>query len=215
MIIFLLCSTGPDLHAQSDQDSVYLPIKKGNWLAVLNGNLSSVNLDRFAGSQSQINLTNEYDFNISSGHFFVDRLAFGITFDASRAETRRISEVITERFSIGPFVRYYLKKNPNGSMFITGGLLYGQITETNRVNIPQSDFEVLLFGKGPGVFGGLGYSHFLTKHIGLDVSLRYDFLYLQTEVHDSSTNTKTIEEITALRSYFGFGFVIIIPEFAF
>ena len=217
-LLIILLFLGLNLFSKAGaekKDSLNIPFDKGNWLAILNGNLSSVNLDRFNNSQASVNLSNEYDFLIASGNFIIPRLAVGITFNASRSESRRISEIVTERFSIGPFVRYYLSDNPKGSMYLTGGLIYGQITEKSKIVTPNFETTVDLFGKGPGVIAGLGYSHFFTKNLGLDVSIRYDYLRLDTEVHDKTNNTRTFENIAALRSFFGFGFIIIIPEFVF
>ncbi len=213
--LLTVCFFFSSIKAQ-DKDSLDLPYKKGNWLAAMSGNLSSINLNAFnSSSGGTVNLSNEYIFEVSSGHFLFPKVALGLFANASRSESRRVSNIITERFSIGPFVRYYIGKSEKGSLFLLGGLLYGQIAETNEVQNSGTTEIIQLFGKGPGAMAGIGYTHFLTKNVGLDVSIRYDYLRFNTEINNLTNDTRTSENIQALRSFFGFGFLIIIPEFAF
>ncbi len=198
-----------------EKDTTLLPYRKDQWIAGLSGNLQSLALDRFQSQISNTSVSSLYDFQISSGKFIKDKFALGLVFSANRSETRRFTTTINERFSIGPFFRYYLAKNPKGAMFLTGGLIYGQIVELNQISSQGIDLEIEIFGRGPGGLIGIGYSHFLTENIGLEVLLRYDYLRVEAESFDRVNNTQEFDVLNVVQSYFGFGFLIVIPEFAF
>lgn len=199
----------------SSKDSVQLPYRKGPWMAGLSGNLKSISLDRIGSQRGNFSISNEYDFQLLSGKFIAKKFVIGLIFSATRTDYRQLSHKVSETFSIGPFVRYYLSKNPSGSMFLIGGVLYGQLVESTKISTPQLEYDSEIFGRGPGIFFGLGYTHFLTQNIGLDVLIRYDYFRFNAEFLDNTINSRTFQTIDAVQSFFGFGFIIIIPEFVF
>jgi hypothetical protein len=199
----------------AQKDTVELPYRKGPWLTGLSGNLSSLNIESFGQQKGDFKLSNEYDFSVNSGKFIADKLALGLTFSASRDDSKSITHNVSETFSIGPFLRYYLSKNPSGSMYFSVGFLYGQLVESIRYSSPSFELDSEIFGRGPGGLVGIGYTHFLTPNIGLDVIVRYDFIRIKADFLDKTTNTRSSENLDVVRSFFGFGFIIIIPQFVF
>jgi len=156
----------------------------------------------------------DFTFNSSLGYFVVNRLAMGpgifigteyIQYsdyvDGSVYKTH--STIYSVAFN--PFLRYYFAKQGKVAFFVlaSGVIGYGQ----NYYSYPDKDgvtqketTSIFVYGGG----AGLGLVYFITKNIGLETQLSYNFRQddLKKDVHKTNTVNSAITLGAGISCYF-------------
>jgi len=128
------------------------PIQQGNWM--VGGSLGSIGYS-FEGKSFNVNI------NPRAGYFVSDGVAIGASLNGGLTTVDEGDNIWT--YGVAPFVRYYF---PEGSS--STGRFFGQ----GEVGIAGSSV-----GKDADLaFGlGLGYAHFITQSVALEVVAGYNY----------------------------------------
>jgi hypothetical protein len=117
-----------------------------------------------------------------------------------------------EVFTIGPWSRYYLGKDPNGSIFIESNMYFA------RENIDSKSGTVInqkLKGNGFGVSLGAGFTYVVNPNIGFDLTLAYNIIQFYATDRNLITDSKDKVNFGENFLTVTFGFRIILNEFFF
>jgi len=198
-----------------DPDSTDLPtpFRKGRWLTGLSGTISSSTVERDTATQKTF--SNQYGIAIRSTRFVADRWAVGLNLSLTRLNSDAFIEETSEILQVGPLVRFYTSKNPRGSMFLQGSVVYSKFEERTKISDPNFNFHTVIKGGGVGVDFGIGYSYVLSEKVLFDLAMNYDINFIDATVEDRVLFTSVKERITRGAILFSFGFNILIDEFFF
>jgi hypothetical protein len=127
------------------------PVQKGNW--IVGGSLGSLGYS-FEGESFNIAISPR------AGYFVADALAIGLQLNGSYASLEGDDEW---GYGISPFVRYYF---PQGSS--ASGRFFAQ-GDVGIAGANGSDGAALAFG------ANVGYAHFITQSVALEVSAGYNY----------------------------------------
>lgn len=115
----------------------------------------------------------QFTFSPELGYRFNDRWAMGVALSYSHYN----DDIITNAFSVNPFMRYTCGKAGNFSFFVDGGVEYG----LHHINGIDDNANRLKFGINPGL------SFCITKSMGL-VAHMGELSYTHEWMDDSSSD---------------------------
>lgn len=101
------------------------------------------------------------------GYFIAERLPVGLYFEFQHENQYKYQ--INNSLEIGPFVRYYLSKSQRLIPFLDGKLGFGSTSSKSKYGD---------YGTTSKLFSaslGLGATYLLNRHVGLDISMGYNY----------------------------------------
>ena len=215
-LLAILCITGSSLvSAQDSEDTTAVgsPFRKGRWITGLVGSISSSIVDN--NSNSSKTFSNKYSFEIRTGPFVKDGWAVGIAFTASRESSQDAISKESEILEVGPATRYYFSKNPNGSVYVQGAVLYVRTLDSNSIRNAGFTFDERVEGSGIGGNFILGYTYVVNDWIGFDIGMGYNGSFIQGKVKSDQDITLRDENYFRGQQFFTFGFNVLLDEFFF
>ena len=210
LILLSLCLMVSGLSAQTDSLEYNGAFKRGKWFTGLNGSFSSGIIE--FGTVSSDN--NEFFINIKNGKFLRDRMLLGLNFQLGKSGTDNDQVVnSTDQFSVGPFFRYYLSKDPRAGIYPEISLQYARVRIDRE--IAGTQVSTLSLGNGISFESGVGFTYAITDAVGFDLTLLYRFTRVEADTEDR-VNQSTINETIEFNDVvFAFGFVVMLEEFFF
>jgi hypothetical protein len=185
--VFICAALPSSLRAQSfaaaQRDTAFKSLQHGNWIAGFSGLISTTNRNLTFNNERNSVLEIRYTINTRTGYFIADRLTLGLDFELSNTETSTSpnpnpqdvqEKSSTESLFVGPWIRYYFKLAEEWAVFPELSIGYSAINGINETRIRdvlQSGLETT--GKGYGAKLGIGFTYFLTRNIGFDITARY------------------------------------------
>jgi outer membrane protein len=169
---------------------VFAQVEKGKWFIA---GYSNFGLDIGKNKTKSGSTTNENykysNFNITpeAGYFVMDKLVAGLFIDFYR-DTEKFDDGdkdYTTNFIIGPFVRYYILEYKGLWPYAEGRVGFGSQNYTNNYG---SDYEEKYSYFTTKL--GAGATYFVTKHVGFDLFMGYDYDVWTNKTDNSNESTE-------------------------
>jgi hypothetical protein len=197
---------------QKDTTQYDTPIRKGRWIAVLNGVINSGTVIRPDSTLTNKKFSNNYSFSVSGYGVIIDRLAVGIVFTITRTGSEEIFIKESEAFNIGPSIRYYLATQKQGGPFLQTGVIYSRFYDRIALLDVQSPIDRVLRGRGPGFMLGLGYDYVFKDILSLGIGFNLTHAWLSGDNVDQINNTSEGTNFRRFSFSFSFGLGILIGK---
>ena len=150
------------------------------------------------GTTNTLGNITDIGFNPKVGYFFIDNLAGGLGVDitAHTEKEEGSSDKDTDsKFSITPFVRYYL----DFGLFFQGQVGFGSQKSKNENGNTTTTVKYGTFDWGLGV----GYAYFLNDHVALEPMITYGQNILKDDDSDGKLSYSGIGINVGLQVYLG------------
>ncbi len=137
---------------QTSADVGTAPIQKGNWM--IGGSIGSIG---YSFESENFNIA----ISPKAGYFISDGLAVGLQLDGGFQSVKAADDIWN--YGISPFVRYYFPRGASAS---------GRFFAHGNIGIAGSqpgDGAAFAFGLN------LGYAHFITKSVALELTAGYNY----------------------------------------
>lgn len=204
-IFIILCIAWPSYSQNADStDTENTPFRKGRWIALINGSITSGSLSQTSSFQGK-SFDNTYLYSLNGGYFVAKRLSAGLTLTASRNSFEEYITRESESFSIGPEVSFFFTKNEEGSLYLEYSPYYSRIIDRSVINDPAANFDKTLKGKGFGQFFGVGYAYVVRDLAILQVSFRYSYSWFNGTLTDQLDNSVSNKSFTNASLSYSFG----------
>jgi outer membrane protein len=167
---------------------VFAQVEKGKWFIVGYSNLgldTGKNKSKSGTTTIEDNKYSNFNLTPEVGYFVMDKLVTGLYIDFYR-DTEKYEngdKDFNTNFILGPFVRYYILEYKGLWPYAEGRVGFGSEKYTNSYN---SDYEVKYSYFTTKL--GAGATYFVTKHVGFDLFMGYDY-DVWTDKTDSSNET--------------------------
>lgn len=174
LYVFLLFLFPVGMLAQDVCDTTDLhPLRKSRIYVGIGGSVSSSYTEHASNPNSNIQLGNNYRFNLKLGKFIAPKNLLGIYFTASRTQLVGLINSSAEILSVGPWYRYYIGKDPNIALFLQTSILYSSYFGTSEGNPALLSVDETLEVMGINGSIGLGMSYTIADRICFEVSCSY------------------------------------------
>ncbi len=165
---------GSQATAQKEMRSV---LSKGALLVGGNFALKLGNQNYVYSSQTDKYTSNVLNFNPQVGFFATQGFALGVSLDLETAASKSTKanykdEYSSNKYLIGPFIRYYTKSN----IFFFGSSEFGKMVFKNTSSSGSSKTETTITQFKIGA----GYAIFLNDHVTFEPTLSYQSLALKS-----------------------------------
>jgi len=213
VFLFLILVLSNGYSQESDSSTYKGPFIKGRYITGLSGSIRSAAVSDNVTSKNR-KFIEGYQLGTNSGHFFFDRVVFGVSFKVSRDVQESLNRVESETLQIGPWVRYYTSKDSRGSVYPELSLQYVNFSDNSRT-LDTIVEERRLRSSGLGVEVGVGFTYTVGEHIGFDIGLNYFGGFLKGKTTGTDIIGVQEENFFLGQLNFRFGFVALVDEFFF
>lgn len=202
-----------EVHAQEAEGAKTHPFEKGRFITGINGSIRSGQKSRTTINSSQDSKTFDFTLGTQSGVFIRKRLLLGGSLQVSKSNSETsVLKLNEEIFTIGPWTRYYLGKDPKASIFIELNLFFARENiDTQSGTITNRELKANGFGGSAGT----GFTYVVNNNIAFDLTLAYNAIQFYGKDYNLLTDTSS--KINFSESFLAvtFGFRIMLNEFFF
>jgi opacity protein-like surface antigen len=215
LFLALACSQGYGQEVSDSTDTAEYQgaFHKGRFLTALSGSFVS-GITETAGVEED---QNEFLFSLKNGLFIKDRFPMGLNFVLQKEGSDNARTLnSTELFSVGPFFRYYLSKDPRASVYPELSLLFTRFRNELDLTDPSNNrISTQTRGNGVSFQFGIGFTYAITPHVGFDLTFQYQYAGIDATITDRITDEVESDIVTFNNFIFNFGFVVLLDEFFF
>lgn len=210
LLLFFIC-----LVSQAIAQESTTPFKKGLWLSGLDGSISSTNNALASNNSNNNNFNTAYGFNISSSKIFKDRWTAGLVLAAQRASSDGIFNRQTESIFIGPSIRHFFSKAPQGSLYLEVAPGYVRFFEKSALTNTFTRTSESVDGNGFGLGMRFGYAHKVNDSVIFNFGMNFTNFWIWADRTQIPANTTTQEDLILGSLSFNFGFSVLLKKFFF
>ena len=210
LILLFLC-----LATQGYSQESTTPFKKGLWLTGLDGSISSTNNALASNNSNNNNFNTAYGFKISSGKIFKDRWTAGLILAADRSSSDGIFNRQTESIFIGPSIRHFFSKAPQGSLYLEIAPGYVRFFEKSELRSTFTRTSESVDGNGFGLAMRFGYAHLVNESVIFNFGMNITNFWIWADRTQLPSNTTTQEDLLLGSIAFNFGFSVLLKKFFF
>lgn len=149
-------------------------VEKGNWYMAGYSNLGlkiGTSKTEYDGTTDENYKYSYFSFSPEAGYFVMNQLVTGLFIDFDRYTTKYDEDKdFDTKIILGPFVRYYITDLKGFWPYAEGRVGFGKEKRSN--NYDSEDVEKWSYFTTK--LGG-GATYFVTKHVGFDVFMGYDY----------------------------------------
>ncbi len=216
--IVLFCAVFLSYELSAQNDSIYsVPIHKGTFITNLSGRITSGSTDITDQSSTSEIVNNDYIFGTKSGYFVADKWVVGGNLFLQReAQQSDILKTSSEKFFIGPWLRYYFSVHDNTSIYAQFSPLYVKTFSSTFINdatLVEVNMESV--GGGFGVEMGVGFNYYLSDKVAFNIGVDLIQSKYKGERKNYLLNTLNSETTKETFLSVSFGFEIYLQQFFF